>query len=313
MKMMQPLQNEMEGKKLLSLLVVSGICFSAISFIVLNDDVIASSESLSKSGVPVLCENGLCNPIGSETKAIGNFIQQGNDVNSIGVAANVEVFTDLKFVKNNVQKQDFKISGNKVTLFAEKDSFIREVVKSSNEGSSEVLRVMGTEGTNNRAMLAFDQTEIESLTQGKNLESATLKLYVESNDGNWKEGQMINIYHLRDNWIEGTGANTPFGNLVGSEEGITWNCSSDSTSCTTKWNGGYFEETPTDSLFISNHVKDGYWIKFDVTDDVNDYLSGSPNFGWIILKSEEDKPGRINFASREAQSNIPELVLVLSK
>ncbi len=58
MKMMQPLQNEMEGKKLLSLLVVSGICFSAISFIVLNDYVEASSESLSKSGVPVLCENG---------------------------------------------------------------------------------------------------------------------------------------------------------------------------------------------------------------------------------------------------------------
>jgi hypothetical protein len=31
------------------------------------------------------------------------------------------------------------------------------------------------------------------------------------------------------------------------------------------------------------------------------------------MKSDEDSSGRINFASRESNSNIPEMVMVLSK
>src|SRR3990172_4227618 len=90
-----------------------------------------------------------------------------------------EEFTNLKLVKNLPVKEP-EVSGNKVTLFAEKDSFIREGVQNSNEGSNQVLRIMGTGPTNNRALIAFNQDDIQNVATGKTLESATLKLYIES-------------------------------------------------------------------------------------------------------------------------------------
>jgi hypothetical protein len=57
---------------------------------------------------------------------------------------------------------------------------------------------------------------------------------------------------------------------------------------------------------------DGNWIKFDVTQDILEYLSTDENFGWIITKSDEESDGQINISSRESSSHNPELVLVFS-
>ncbi len=299
-KLKQKIHSEYEGKKLLSLLVITGFAFSGLSGFVLTDGF-GMADSIPKTSVMV------------EKNSIPSFVQQSEVASSTAMIDTTnEVFTDIKFDKNTVPQKDFQLYGNKATLFSEKDSFIREGIKFSNEGSNEILRVMGSGPTNNRAVVQFSQDEIESVTESKQLESATLKLFIISNDGKWENGQHVTIHQLTTEWLEGNESNAPLADFVGIQNGVSWNCSSDG-NCVSKWNGGHYIDTPTDSVFISNHLQDGYWIKFDVTEDVNNFLLGSPNHGWIIKKSNEDSSGRINFAARESNSNVPELVMVFTK
>lgn len=299
-KLKQKIHSEFEGKKLLSLLVITGFAFSGLSGFVLSDGF-GMADSIPKTSVMV------------EKNSIPSFVQQSEVASSTAMIDTTnEVFTDIKFDKNTVPQKDFQLYGNKATLFSEKDSFIREGIKFSNEGSNEILRVMGSGPTNNRAVVQFSQDEIESVSESKQLESATLKLFIISNDGKWENGQHVTIHQLTTEWLEGNESNAPLADFVGIQNGVSWNCSSDG-NCVSKWNGGHYIDTPTDSVFISNHLQDGYWIKFDVTEDVNNFLLGSPNHGWIIKKSNEDSSGRINFAARESNSNVPELVMVFSK
>jgi hypothetical protein len=300
-KLKQKIHSEFEGKKLLSLLVVTGFAFSGLSGFVLSDGF-GMADSIPKTSVMV------------EKNSIPSFVQQSEVASSTAMIDTTnEVFTDIKFDKNTVPQKDYQLYGNKATLFSEKDSFIREGIKFSNEGSNEILRVMGSGPTNNRAVVQFSQDEIESVSESKQLESATLKLFIISNDGKWENGQHVTIHQLTTEWLEGNESNAPLADFVGIQNGVSWNCSSDGSSCVSKWNGGHYMDTPTDSVFISNHLQDGYWITFDVTEDVNNFLLGSPNHGWIIKKSNEDSSGRINFAARESNSNVPELVMVFSK
>jgi len=300
-KLKQKIHSEFEGKKLLSLLVVTGFAFSGLSGFVLTDGF-GMADSIPKTSVMV------------EKNSIPSFVQQSEVASSTAMIDTTnEVFTDIKFDKNTVPQKDYQLYGNKATLFSEKDSFIREGIKFSNEGSNEILRVMGSGPTNNRAVVQFSQDEIESVSESKQLESATLKLFIISNDGKWENGQHVTIHQLTTERLEGNESNAPLADFVGIQNGVSWNCSSDGSSCVSKWNGGHYIDTPTDSVFISNHLQDGYWITFDVTEDVNNFLLGSPNHGWIIKKSNEDSSGRINFAARESNSNVPELVMVFSK
>ena len=62
---------------------------------------------------------------------------------------------------------------------------------------------------------------------------------------------------------------------------------------------------------ISNDIS-GKWIEFDVTNDIKAFLNGAPNYGWIIMKNDEDSSGRINIAARESISNIPQLELIFT-
>ena len=300
-KLKQKINNEFEGKKLLSLLVITGFAFSGLSSFILSDGF-GMADSIQKNSVTV------------EKNSILSFVQQSEVASSSAmIATSNEVFSDIKFDKNTTPQKDYELFGNKATLFSEKDSFIREGIKFSNEGSNEILRVMGSGPTNNRAVVQFSQDEIESVSEDKQLESATLKFFILSNDGKWENGQYVTIHQLTTEWSEGTQSNAPIADFVGIQKGVSWNCSSDGNNCVSKWNGGNYVDAPTDSIFVSNHVQDGYWVKFDVTDDVNNFLLGSTNNGWIIKKSNEDSSGRINFAARESNSNVPELVMVFSK
>jgi len=304
-------KDDVIGRNLLSLLVIAGITFSAISFFIL-DEQIQQVFSLTEV-TPVqssICENGLCNFKDDKEISHPMFVQLDEKLSKTQQVLKNEQFTNIKLEKK-LPTMEPEISGNKVTLFAEKDSFIREGVQNSNEGSNQVLRIMGTGPTNNRALIAFDQNDIQKLSAGKTLESATLKLYIESNNQNWGEGQLINVYKFETDWQEGSGINAPVSDLMKPSDGVTWNCPVNLDACRNHWNGGKFEQNPTDSIWISNQVED-YWVKFDVTNDILDYLSSEENYGWIIMKSDEDSGGQINISSRESQSHNPELVLVFS-
>ena len=304
-------KDEIIGRNLLSLLVISGLAFSVISFFMLDEEIQEIFSNTKVTPVPNnICENGLCNFKDAKETSNHMFVQLGEELSKSPQILKNEEFTNLKLVKNLPVKKS-EVSGNKVTLFAEKDSFIREGVQNSNEGSNQVLRIMGTGPTNNRALIAFDQDNIQNVATGKTLESATLKLYIESNNQNWGDGQLISIHSFETDWQEGNGISTPVSNLLNPSYGVTWSCPTDSDECSNQWNGGKFDQNPTDSIWISNQVE-GYWVKFDVTDDILAYLSSEENFGWIIMKSDENSEGQINIASRETQSHIPELVLVFS-
>jgi len=290
--------SEILSKKFLALLVVSGVIISSTTFMIMSDNFGNSSTKYSTIAVEKLCEGGLC---GSVNKMSSTFVQSAEG-DTVDAVQNNEDFSSFSIPKNNLQ--DFTVTGDVATLYASKDSFLREGIKESNEGANDILRVMGTGPTNNRALVAFDQSQIESILEGKSLESATLKVFVVSNDGKWTDNQTISIHELSSAWTEGNGINAPFGSFIGTQKGVNWNCS-DGTQCT-DWNGGIYNQIPTDTVKITNQV-DGMWIEFDVTSDVQAFVDGTENNGWIIMKSDEDSPGRINFAAREAQSNVPQL------
>jgi len=300
--------NELLSKKFISLLIVSGILISTVTFVGLADNFGDSESKFSKENFRTLCDNGLCITNPTDIIPVETFVQQNEEPNSGMIVQKNEEFPSLN--QRNTIESDYILTDNTAVLYAAKDSFIREGVKNSNEGSNEILRVMGTGPTNNRAIIAFDQNHIETVLDGKSLESATLKIFVVSNDGKWNDGQIINIHSITNEWEEGISINAPFSNLIGSQIGVNWNCSSNVEDCP-NWNGGNYNEIPTDSILITNQI-DEQWIEFDVIGDINSFLVGLENNGWIIMKNDEESPGRINFAAREAQSNMPQLELKFS-
>jgi hypothetical protein len=66
-------------------------------------------------------------------------------------------------------------------------------------------------------------------------------------------------------------------------------------------------EEATESQFIDKK-QDGV-VAFDVTADVQAFLDGADNFGWVIRKGEENKAGYVTFHSRETGATGPRLVL----
>jgi hypothetical protein len=303
-------KDDLVGRNLLGLFVISGIVFSAISFLILEDGIEGIFSSTANPTPTQICENGLCYFKDAKKTHASILVQQEEQSSSKTLQSlKNEDFTNIKLGKNISVKEPI-ISGNQVTLFAEKDSFIREGIQNSNEGSNQILRIMGSGPINNRVLIAFNQEEIKTLSAGKNLDSAILKLYVEENNQNWGNGQLINIYKLKNNWEEGNGLSAPISSIFYSNHGVTWECTVDSNACS-KWNGGVFNQNPTDSELVTNQIN-GDWITFDVTQDIIDYLYYDNNFGWIIMKSDEESGGQINISSRESSSNNPELVLVFS-
>jgi hypothetical protein len=109
----------------------------------------------------------------------------------------------------------------------------------------------------------------------------------------------------------------------GDGSGVTWKCSTDSEinnqqpNCDPQWNGASYSLTPTDTITIfKDHAPTGTvktigWIEFDVTSDVQTFISSTEqNYGWIVKKTEEGNPGSVEFSSGQSSANMPELVLV---
>ncbi|PBO86088.1 MAG: hypothetical protein COA77_00730 [Thaumarchaeota archaeon] len=293
------------SKQLLSMMVIAGVIFSGMTFFMLSEGF---TTTLSENDFKTLCDTGLCFDPTTATFPTGVFIQQSQKFDSQMMNQNNESFSAFRAVKTSVI--DFELTDSSAILYSVKDSFVREGLQTSNEGSNDVLRVMGTGPTNNRVLIGFDEIQLGTVLEEKSLDSAKLRIFVVDNDGRWKEGQSVIIHSLTENWQEGIGANAPFANFVGTQKGVTWDCSSEDSDCM-NWDGGNFMATVTDSVVISNDIS-GKWIEFDVTNDIKAFLNGAPNYGWIIMKNDEDSSGRINIAARESTSNIPQLELIFT-
>ncbi|MBX3028467.1 DNRLRE domain-containing protein [bacterium] len=182
-----------------------------------------------------------------------------------------------------------------VVLSASADTYLRSGGANANEGTATFLRINSSP---NRALVRFDQAQIAAATSGLVLISARLELYVTSS-AQWGSGRAVNAQRLTSDW---------------SETGATWNCAVDSNpsngspDCVGQWAGGTFSGAVTDAVQQSNATVNQY-VSWTVTADVAAFLAGTPNYGWVIRKDLESQNGNADYASREAATNRPRLVL----
>ncbi len=182
-----------------------------------------------------------------------------------------------------------------VSLAPNADTYIR--TGNQNFGSDAFLRLRST--GNHRSLVRFDQNAIAAAVGGGVLQSATLGLFIESNNTSWSTGRPVDVHRLSTAWTEA---------------GATYNCPNDTDTtngavdCPVQWDGGSYASTPTASYLQTNELVGA--IDLDVTSDVVAFLGGTPNQGWLVKKRDENLNGLVDFTSREGTTTqAPRLVL----
>lgn len=217
-----------------------------------------------------------------------------------------------------------------ITLTATSDTYVHKGASDTNEGASPLLRIRAA--GDNRALVRFNQAEIAAAVGSGTLLSAVLELTIDETKNNWgKQSRQIQAHRLVSPWAEGNGKNAGLpGNqsFRGTGLGATWECAQDTnienhnSDCTEAddWDMRLKKKTPfsapwvesfTDSVFVQKG-QEGV-IDFAVTADVQAYLQGSLNHGWVIRKEEENKPGDVSFFSKESAGAAPVLILTIRR
>jgi hypothetical protein len=199
------------------------------------------------------------------------------------------------------------VAAQMVILPASADTTLK--ASSPNKGFGADPTLVLKEG-GSRVLIRVDPAAISAAVGAASLASAQLQVYVGSNAGSWgATGRTVDIYQLATAW---------------SEAGATWNCADDpdpghaGAGCTSPWAGGSSvpqangpngDGEATDTVVITDSTTG--WVQFDVTSDVAAFLSGMPDNGWLLQKTDEGQAGRIDLVSREGASGLgPRLILV---
>lgn len=193
-----------------------------------------------------------------------------------------------------------RISAQTTSIEASADTYLKSGSPNQSSGSDSFLRIQSS--GHNRSLVRFGQDAIAAAVGLGSLVSAHLELYIEGNSNNWgSAGQRVDLLRAQEDW---------------SETGATWNCGIDTSptnsqpDCVQPWGGGSFDAEPTDTILHTNGLAG--WVSFDVTGDVESFLAGSPNYGWIIKKNDEGQSGQVEYTSRQgASGQRPRLVLVV--
>jgi len=182
------------------------------------------------------------------------------------------------------------------TLSTNGDTYLRG--SNQNDGTKTFLRLRSS--GDNRALVRFDQAQILAAMNAGVLISAQLELFIELNNDSWgSSGREIDVHRVTTNWTErGATHNCP----------IDTNTSNGSPDCPVQWNNGNFDPTATASFLQTNGVTGA--VQFDVTADVQAFISGTNNFGWIVKKLSESAGGVVEYTSRDGTANQePKLIL----
>jgi hypothetical protein len=190
-----------------------------------------------------------------------------------------------------------RLSGQTVTLQAAADTTIKQGSPNQNFGAQKTL-VLKEGGS--RVLVRFDPAAITAAVGGGSLASAQLQLYIGTNAANWgTTGRTVDAYRVDAAWVESA---------------ATWNCGDDTNlanaapDCATQWSGGMTEDDASDTVVLTN--ASAGWIQFDVTPDVQAFLAGTVDDGWLIQKTDEGQAGRVDLVSREGNAGQrPRLVL----
>ncbi len=181
------------------------------------------------------------------------------------------------------------------TLSTNGDTYLRG--SNQNDGTQTFLRVRSS--GDNRALVQFDHAAIVSALNAGVLITAHLELFIEFNNNSWGDGREVDVHRVTREWTElGATHNCP----------IDTNPSNSSPDCAVQWDNGEFDATPTATFLQTNGVTGA--VQFDVTADVQAFLTGTDNFGWIVKKRSESAGGVIEYTSRDGTANQePKLIL----
>ena len=207
-----------------------------------------------------------------------------------------------------------------VELTAEKDSFLRKVLRHRNEGANPRLRVRGV--FTNRALVDFDLADVPTT----NLEGASLALTIDDTfppHGWWWSWWPcgfgdVDVHRVVEPWEEGNGkgAGLPWcERSLGSGPGVTWACALDpaiecwcmNCPCYEEWHGGEYVQATAPSVTHHNFMSGV--VEWDVTQDVLDVFGGAPFEGWIVKKKLEWAFGKVYYYSREGAAEAADLTL----
>jgi hypothetical protein len=190
------------------------------------------------------------------------------------------------------------------TLTASRDGYVTSKHPNRNGGWKDSMDVAQPL----RSLVGFDQAAIVSAVGGGTLTNATLRLTIGRTADTWgPTGRTIDVHRLTVHWTEA---------------GETYNCAIDaSPSNTTKECSGADEwdmasaaappwASPSTAQAMVTTGMTGT-VEFDVKADVVAFLGGTPNEGWLLKKTDEDKQGRIVFMTKEGGA-APELVLTVT-
>jgi hypothetical protein len=185
-------------------------------------------------------------------------------------------------------------------LSATADTYLRQSSANQNQGQDVLLHVQ--QSGHNRVLVQMDSAAIVAAVGSGSLASASLELFVTGSTGWGTAGRTVDLHRMTASWTE---------------NGATWNCAVDSIptnsqpNCTTQWDGGTFDDEASDSVLHLNTTSG--FVQWNVTDDVQAFLAGTPNYGWLAKLSDETLGGNVDYASWQGSTAAqrPRLVLVV--
>jgi hypothetical protein len=286
------------------------------------DDLMARIGQLTDTACSALGwigDAGVCATLMSHVEAARGGLAQGNGV--IAQAAFADLLAELDFQHDTTDtlpvganaywllrvNAEFVLSliapeSQPTTLGVTADTYLRAGNPNQNQGSAMVLRVR-PDG-DNRSLLRFDQAALAAAVGSGTVTAARLELTIVENFDNWgPSGRPVDLHRLTQAWTE---------------LGATWNCGADlepgdpTPDCpTTAWamsgpGARPWVATPTATVTLTNGMRGV--VAFDVTADVQAFLSGAANVGWLVKRTDEGPSGAVDFGARESGTP-PRLVL----
>ncbi|MGB6681608.1 MAG: DNRLRE domain-containing protein [Candidatus Bathyarchaeia archaeon] len=185
------------------------------------------------------------------------------------------------------------------------DAVIAEAYPDSNSGSWGFIEVgRFSEGGGSYIRRGLVKFDLSSIPAGSIVTSASLKLFTKgSTAGVLGTGEFF-VYRVTHDWVEGDGTS-----------GVTWNeanhVTGDHPDGCTSWTAG--GEWTTEDSASSIYMYLDWWMTWDVKGIVEDWLSGTDNYGFIIrYPTAEEGAGTLSgkFRSKEPlPGNVPKLVV----
>ena len=154
------------------------------------------------------------------------------------------------------------VSATTVTPLSDADTHMLQNQPDDTHGDLDHLYVLSRAGDKNRrALIHFD---LSSIPSGATIESATLHLRILAVNAD----RTHNVHRVTASWTEA---------------GATWN----SRDGTNAWGaaGGDYESTVTAGT--STGITVDVWVEWDVKSDVQAFVSGTSNYGWLIKDATE--------------------------